>query len=72
MYINHKDGYHTRRPKWVEEKFGFKNKKDNVQLFNLKKDIGQKINLTSKFPKKVNELEKVLINQQKTETFKTI
>ncbi|WP_298946145.1 arylsulfatase [uncultured Polaribacter sp.] len=69
LYINNKDGYHTRRQKWVIEKFGFKNTKDTVQLFNLKKDVGQKINVASKFPDKVKELELALINQQKTETF---
>ena len=70
LYINNKDGYHTRIPKWFEKGQRFKTAKDTVQLFNLKDDIGQTINLASKFPEKVNELASALIHEQKAETFK--
>lgn len=70
LYINNKDGYHTKRPKWISAKQNLENSIDTVQLFNLKKDIGQTINLASKFPEKVNELATALINQQKSEIFK--
>ena len=70
LYINNKDGYHTRIPKWFVEGQRFETAKDTVQLFNLKDDIGQNTNLASQFPEKVNELAAALINEQKTETFK--
>ncbi|QXP63050.1 arylsulfatase [Polaribacter sp. HaHaR_3_91] len=69
LYINNKDGYHARIPKWFKEGQRFKADKDTVQLFNLKDDIGQSTNLASQFPEKVKELAADLINQQKTETF---
>jgi arylsulfatase A len=70
LYLNNKDGYHTRIPKWFSENQHIENTNDTVQLFNLKKDIGQTINLSSKFPNKVKELALELSLQQKTETFK--
>ena len=70
LYINNKNGYHTRIPKWFDEGKRFEKAKDSVQLFNLKDDIGQSTNLASKFPEKVKELAFALSNQQKTETFK--
>ncbi|MEO9571955.1 MAG: arylsulfatase [Polaribacter sp.] len=70
LYINNKDGYHTRIPKWLSKNQHFENTNDTVQLFNLKKDIGQTINLASKYPNKVKELALELSIQQKTETFK--
>ncbi|REE08706.1 arylsulfatase A [Winogradskyella pacifica] len=69
LYINNKDGYHTRIPKWFEEGQRFKTAKDTVQLFNLKDDIGQNTNLASQFPEKVKELAVALGNEQETETF---
>lgn len=71
FYINNKDGYHTRIPKWFLKGQQFKTTKDTVQLFNLKKDIGQTTNLASIYPNKVKELSVALINQQKAETFKS-
>ena len=70
LYINNKDGYHSRIPKWFEEGKRFETAKDSVQLFNLKQDIGQSTNLASIYPNKVKELSVALINQQKEETFK--
>jgi len=70
LYINNKDGYHTRIPKWFEEGQRFAMAKDTVQLFNLKDDIGQTTNLASQFPEKVSELSAALYDEQKTETFK--
>ncbi|KGL62221.1 sulfatase family protein [Polaribacter sp. Hel1_85] len=70
LYINNKDGYHTRIPKWFEDGKSFETAKDSVQLFNLKKDIGQTTNLASKYPNLVKELALELSLQQKTETFK--
>jgi arylsulfatase A len=70
LYINNKDGYHARIPKWFEEGQRFATATDSVQLFNLKKDIGQTINLARKFPEKVSELAAALVQEQKTETFK--
>ena len=69
MYLNNKDGYHTRIPKWLSKNQRIENTNDTVQLFNLKKDIGQTINLASKFPNKVKELALELSIQQKKETF---
>ncbi|WP_055444599.1 sulfatase family protein [Lacinutrix himadriensis] len=70
LYINDKDGYHARIPEWFVEGQRFATDKDSVQLFNLKEDIGQTINLASKYPEKVNELAAALVQEQKTETFK--
>ncbi|WP_246293640.1 MULTISPECIES: sulfatase family protein [Winogradskyella] len=70
LYINNKDGYHARIPKWFEEGQRFKKDKDTVQLFNLKDDIGQTTNLASQFPEKVKELAAELRKEQKKETFK--
>jgi len=69
LYINNKDGYHTRIPKWFEEGQRLKTAKDTVQLFNLKDDIGQNTNLASQFPEKVKELAAALGNEQEKETF---
>ncbi|WP_299098261.1 arylsulfatase [uncultured Winogradskyella sp.] len=69
LYINNKDGYHTRIPKWFKEGQRFTTAKDTVQLFNLKEDIGQNTNLASQFPEKVKELAAALRNEQKKETF---
>ena len=70
LYINSKDGYHTRRPKWLLEKQGFQYSRDTIQLFNLKKDIGQNVNVASRYPNLVKELNEDLIYQKKKETFK--
>ena len=70
LYINNKDGYHSRIPKWFEEGKRFDKAKDSIQLFNLKQDIGQTKNLASTYPNKVMELNAALIHQQKEETFK--
>jgi len=70
LYINNKDGYHTRTPKWFKEGQRFKTAKDTVQLFNLKNDKGQNNNLASQFPEKVKELAAALREEQQTETFK--
>ena len=69
LYLNNKDGYHTRIPKWLSKNQRIENTNDTVQLFHLKKDIGQTINLASKFPNKVKELALELSIQQKKETF---
>ncbi len=69
LYINNKDGYHTRIPKWFKEGQRFKTAKDTVQLFNLKDDIVQSTNLASQFPKKVKELAAALRDEQEKETF---
>lgn len=69
LYINNKNGYHTKIPKWFEEGQRFATATDTIQLFNLKDDIGQTINLASQYPEKVNELSTALINEQKGETF---
>ncbi|WP_405562414.1 arylsulfatase [Polaribacter sp. Asnod6-C07] len=70
LYINNKDGYHSRIPKWFEKGNHFETAKDSVQLFNLKQDIEQTKNLASTYPNKVMELNAALIHQQKEETFK--
>ena len=70
LYINNKDGYHSRIPKWFEEGKRFDKAKDSIQLFNLKQDIGQTKNLASTYPNKVLELNSALIHQQKEETFR--
>jgi len=69
LYINSKDGFHSRRPKWYSESQPLENTNDTVQLFDLKKDIGQMINLASKHPNIVRELAVELVNQQKNEIF---
>ena len=70
LYINNKDGYHSRMPKWYTEGQHFAKDKDTVQLFNLKEDIGQNTNVASQFPDKVIELDAELKREQKAETFK--
>ena len=46
LYINNKDGYHTRIPKWFVRRQRFQYARDTIQLFNLKKDIGQTANVS--------------------------
>jgi arylsulfatase A len=67
LYINAKDGYHSRRPEWVED---LNDKtEDSVQLFNLKEDIGQKINLATTHPEIVIKMQEELEKIREDETF---
>jgi arylsulfatase A len=65
LYINHKSGYHRTPPTWVEDHFGYPELTDTVQLFNLKEDIIQKINLAGEMPEKVKQMQSELESIQK-------
>ena len=69
LYINKTDGYHTPAPEWTEDYFGYQPPKDSVQLFNLKSDISQKMNLALEMPEKIKEMQIQLEYVQQRETF---
>ncbi len=69
LYINYKSGYHTPPPDWVEDHFGYSSLTDTVQLFNLKEDIAQKINLADRIPEKVKQLQMELETIREKEIF---
>lgn len=61
LLINHKDGYTSRRDKGWEKRHGYE--PDNelpVELYNLKDDVGQRVDLATKEPAKVEELQALL------------
>jgi len=61
LLVDSKTGYVSGRNKEWEEKHGYP-EDDNgpVELYNLKKDIGQRSNVASANPEKVEELQKLL------------
>lgn len=69
LYINAKSGYHTLAPEWTEDYFGYQALKDTVQLFNLKTDISQKVNLAHQMPERVEQMQTNLKRIRKRETF---
>ena len=69
LYINYKTGYQTPAPEWTAEYFGYQPSKDSVQLFNLKTDISQKMNLAHQMPKKIKEMQNQLEHLRERETF---
>jgi len=59
--VTGKSGYHSGRVKAWEEKRNYPADDDDpVELYHYAKDISQRNNLAKKFPKKVEELKKVL------------
>lgn len=67
LLIDAKQGYHSGRNKAWEAKHDYPaDDQQPVELFNLKDDIGQKVNLAAKHPDKVAELKALLtkIRQQ--------
>lgn len=66
VLINEKTGY-VREPKLdFDKRHDIRVDADSpVELYNLKEDIGQKINLANKYPKKVSELKKALAKIRK-------
>jgi arylsulfatase A len=69
LYINHKSGYHSQPPAWAADHLGYLPLKDTVQLFNLKEDISQKVNLAGQMPEKVKQMQNELEAIQKQEVF---
>ncbi len=69
LYINSADGYHSKVPAWINEHFEYSSTGDTVALYNLQDDIGQRTNLASDFPLKLNELTNELVAAQAHETF---
>jgi len=65
--INDSTGYITKPPRWASAHFGYQPTDSQVELFNLKEDIGQKTNLAEQYPDKVklmqNELSFVRSNE---------
>ena len=61
LLIDAKDGYVSPRNKvWEANRNYPPDDKQPVELFNLKEDIGQKVNLADKHPDKVSELKSLL------------
>ncbi len=69
LFINHNSGYHTKPPKWIETKFGYQATTDSVQLFDLKNDIAQKINVAEQNIELVKSMKVHLEKIQKKELF---
>ncbi|NND05668.1 MAG: arylsulfatase [Saprospiraceae bacterium] len=69
IYINSRDGYHSKPPDWVEDHFSYEPSDAEVLLFNLKDDIGQGKNLALEMPEKVQEMQALLTNIRSGETF---
>ncbi len=70
LYINHENGYKSQPPDWVDDHFGYESSSDTVQLFNLREDISQKVNLAGKHPEKVREMNSLLNEIRSKETFR--
>ena len=66
VLIERFSGYHTRVPEWLLEKQGYDpiDKSIEGQLFNLKEDPSQKVNLYHENPEKVLEL-RILLEEEK-------
>ena len=69
VFINAPDGYHSRVPEWINAHFDYEPNIDEVGLYNLKKDIGQHLNIASELPEKVKELQEALAFVTSKETF---
>lgn len=67
LYINDKDGYHSKRPKWIDD--AYRKTNDTIQLFNLKDDVGQKNNIAADHPEIVREMHEKLKRIMIKETF---
>lgn len=69
LYINHQSGYHSQPPEWAASHFGYPPLGDTVQLFNLQKDLSQRVNLAARMPEKVAQMQQALVLLQREETF---
>lgn len=71
LYINGPDGYHSKVPTWIDSLFNYEKNLGEVSLFNLSEDLGQRNNLAAEMPEKVSELQQLLTQAQKKETFES-
>lgn len=60
VLIEAKSGAVTKVPEWFESKFGYSPNAYDGELYNLKQDLAQKINLYGEFPERVQELSTLL------------
>ena len=66
ILIDAKTGYHSGRNKaWEERRDYPPDDKQDVELYNLKDDVGQKVNLANKHPDTVSELNSLLTKIRK-------
>ena len=62
LLVDHKNGYHSGRDKEWEERHGYEADDDSSsELYNLKNDIGQHYDLSSREREKVLELQALLV-----------
>ncbi len=69
IFINDSSGYHSRVPDWINDHMGYDELDQDMLLYNLKEDIGQKSNLSQDMPEMVEELKEALATARKQETF---
>lgn len=65
LFINNKNGHHTKAPKSYNQQHGYKSFQTGSLLFDLEADPGQRINLHAKYPEKVTAMEKLLNKYRK-------
>tara|TARA_R110002049_G_scaffold2750_4_gene21913 strand:+ start:58257 stop:59810 length:1554 start_codon:yes stop_codon:yes gene_type:complete len=66
LLVDHKDGYMSGRNQPWEERHGYAaDDKSPVELYNLRKDLGQRHNLAAENPDKVTELQRLLTHIRK-------
>ena len=66
VLIDAPTGMQSGEPQWFRNERGVNDHLEQVELFNLKNDSQQLENLASKYPGKVKELKKLLMEQQKS------
>jgi len=60
VLIDGKDGYGSREPQWYSEQNGHAKNEDDVALFDLTTDLGQKTNIASRYPDRINDMRELL------------
>lgn len=64
LFINNKNGHHTKAPKSYNQQHDFKSFTTDTLLFDLEKDPGQRDNLHSKYPEKISAMKQLLKKYQ--------
>jgi arylsulfatase A len=60
LLIANKTGAHSKVPAWFDEENGYTKNEYPGELYNLRADLAQKVNLYGKEPAKVKELSALL------------
>jgi len=60
LYLNDTTGQHSKMPESFKELRGYTDFETEGLLFNMKKDVAQRINLYNQYPEKVKELSELL------------